>query len=163
MKLRKDDIPAQMMKAAMSAVMTGTGMSTSGAMSSSSGVTAGAMSSSGAMTMSSIKHGDSHAPMPPPTKPYDKTGWILDSSYADFVLMHTYEIKFFCLLGYTFLHGSKLFGKTGSPQAKQFMQESTISYKFALMCFKCTGGGYVRDRSCSFVCLLRKIFCLLHI
>jgi hypothetical protein len=74
-------------------------------------------------------------------KPRDKTGWILNNNYAEFVLMHTYEIKFFCMLGYTYLHGAKLFG---GPNAKTFSKDTSTVYKFVLMILKCTGGGYVQ-------------------
>jgi hypothetical protein len=35
----------------------------------------------------------------------DPSGWILASSIAEFMLMHSYEIKYMCMLGYTFYHG----------------------------------------------------------
>jgi hypothetical protein len=35
----------------------------------------------------------------------DHTGWLLASSVAEFILMHTHEIKYMCMFGYTFYHG----------------------------------------------------------
>ncbi|KAG7359923.1 hypothetical protein IV203_035021 [Nitzschia inconspicua] len=67
---------------------------------------------------------------PPPSDP---TGWILDNEFAHFVLMHSNEIKYMCMLGYTFLHGSKLFQKI-DPKAP-------FVYRFINMIFACTGGG----------------------
>ena len=30
--------------------------------------------------------------------PVDSTAWMIDSSFAEFLLMHTFEIKFMCML-----------------------------------------------------------------
>lgn len=63
----------------------------------------------------------------------DPTGWMLDNTFADFVLMNTIEIKFMCMIGYTFLTGCKVFGSlqaTDSP-----------SMKFVSFVLACTGGG----------------------
>ena len=65
--------------------------------------------------------------------PADPSGWLIENSLADFVLMHTEEIRFMCLLGYTFMHGSKLFATLPS--------QSAWSYKFVSMVLQCTGGG----------------------
>jgi len=35
----------------------------------------------------------------------DPTGWMLVGSIAEFLLMHTKEIKYMAMFGYTFLHG----------------------------------------------------------
>jgi hypothetical protein len=35
----------------------------------------------------------------------DPTGWLLDSDFAEFLLLHKVEIKYMAMLGYTFLHG----------------------------------------------------------
>lgn len=37
--------------------------------------------------------------------PEDPTGWMLTGILAEFLLLHTKEIKYMCMLGYTFLHG----------------------------------------------------------
>ena len=63
----------------------------------------------------------------------DPTGFILDSGFADFVLMHSVEIKYMCMVGYTFLHGTKLF--------KTFEKDDALSYKLVRMVMQCTGGG----------------------
>jgi hypothetical protein len=39
----------------------------------------------------------------------DSTGWILDNNFAEFVLMHTNEIRYMCMFGYCFLHGKWVF------------------------------------------------------
>mmetsp|Transcript_115548 Transcript_115548/g.333824 ORF Transcript_115548/g.333824 Transcript_115548/m.333824 type:complete len:256 (-) Transcript_115548:224-991(-) len=63
----------------------------------------------------------------------DPSGWILDNSFAEFVLMHTNEIKYMAMLGYTFLHGCKVFKAIGA--------KAPFSYKFINMIMACTGGG----------------------
>jgi len=63
----------------------------------------------------------------------DPTGWMIDSPVADFLLMHTNEIRYMCMLGYTFMHGSKVFN-SAKPDA-------SIAYKFVNMILACTGGG----------------------
>lgn len=35
----------------------------------------------------------------------DPTAWMLTSPVAQLLLMHTVEIKYMCMFGYTFLHG----------------------------------------------------------
>lgn len=63
----------------------------------------------------------------------DLTGWMLDNSIAEFILMHTIEIKFMCMVGYCFLGGVKVF--SASPP------KSSAAYKFINLIFTCTGGG----------------------
>eukprot|EP00980_Cylindrotheca_fusiformis_P012279 scaffold3001_cov122-Cylindrotheca_fusiformis.AAC.4 len=78
----------------------------------------------------------------------DGSAWIVDNSFAEFVTMHTSEIvspdelrsrlqmamiKYMCLVGYTFLHGCKVF-KTYDPA-------DSPSYKLVSLIFACTGGG----------------------
>lgn len=36
----------------------------------------------------------------------DPTGWLLDSGIADVLVMNTAEIKYMCMLFYTFFHGT---------------------------------------------------------
>jgi len=62
----------------------------------------------------------------------DPTAWMLTSPLAEFLLMHTVEIKYMCMFGYTFLHGQKLFSKMG---------DAATSYKFVSFIMACTGGG----------------------
>jgi hypothetical protein len=62
----------------------------------------------------------------------DPTEWMLKNSVAEFVLMHTVEIQYMCMFGYTFLHGYKLFPKLG---------DAATSYKFVSFLLACTGGG----------------------
>jgi len=62
----------------------------------------------------------------------DPTAWMLTSPVAQLLLMHTVEIKYMCMFGYTFLHGHKLFSKMGNASA---------AYKFVSFIFACTGGG----------------------
>lgn len=38
--------------------------------------------------------------------PDDPTSWLIDSSFAEFVLLNTYYIKIMVMLGYTFMHGT---------------------------------------------------------
>jgi len=63
----------------------------------------------------------------------DPSGWILDNEFANFVLFSTDAIKYMCLLGYTFLHGCKLFPTLPS--------DASVAYKFVRLIFQCTGGG----------------------
>jgi hypothetical protein len=65
--------------------------------------------------------------------PVDSTAWLLNSGLAEVVLMHTHEIKFMFMLGYTYLHGCKLFPKLDP--------NSSLSYKLVSMILQCTGGG----------------------
>mmetsp|Transcript_3349 Transcript_3349/g.3752 ORF Transcript_3349/g.3752 Transcript_3349/m.3752 type:complete len:254 (+) Transcript_3349:75-836(+) len=62
----------------------------------------------------------------------DPTAWMLTSPIAEFLLMHTKEIRYMCMFGYTFLHGHKLFSKMGNAAA---------AYKFVSFILACTGGG----------------------
>lgn len=63
----------------------------------------------------------------------DPSAWMLDNPFTSFFLMHTNEIKYMCMLGYTFLHGYKVFSQLGSSVSP--------SYKFITMLMACTGGG----------------------
>lgn len=63
----------------------------------------------------------------------DPTGWLIDSSIAEVLLMNTHEIKYMFMLVYTYFHGYKLWGS--------LPPESSMSYKFIRMIFQCTGGG----------------------
>jgi hypothetical protein len=38
----------------------------------------------------------------------DPTAWLINSGLAEFLLMHTIEIKYMAMLGYTYLHGASL-------------------------------------------------------
>lgn len=62
----------------------------------------------------------------------DPTAWMLTSPLAQFLMMHTIEIKYMCMFGYTFLHGHKLFSKMGN---------AATSFKFVSFIMACTGGG----------------------
>ena len=44
-------------------------------------------------------------PEPEPVLIEDPTGWVLDNPLTQFLLLHTNEIKYMCMLGYTYLHG----------------------------------------------------------
>jgi hypothetical protein len=51
------------------------------------------------------------APEPPikPTVPKgDPTAWLVDSEVAHFLLLHTFAIKYMCMVGYTYLHGKEI-------------------------------------------------------
>ncbi|CAB9505959.1 expressed unknown protein [Seminavis robusta] len=63
----------------------------------------------------------------------DPTAWITQGYVAWFLLMNAAEIKYLCMLAYTFFHGCKLFGS--------LKEEHSIPYKFVRMIFQCTGGG----------------------
>jgi len=63
----------------------------------------------------------------------DPTAWILNNEFANFVLMNTNEIKYMCMLGYTFMHGCKVF--------KKFKPDTPASYKLVNLALACTGGG----------------------
>jgi len=65
----------------------------------------------------------------------DPTAWIIDNEFANFVLMNTNEIKYMCMVGYTFMHGCKVFKKI-SPDAP-------VSYKIVSLAMACTGGGII--------------------
>lgn len=65
----------------------------------------------------------------------DPTGWILNNEVANFVLMNTNEIKYMCMVGYTFLHGCKVF--------KKIKPTAPLSYKLVSLAMACTGGGII--------------------
>ena len=62
----------------------------------------------------------------------DPTGWMLDNEIANFLLLNQKEVLYMCMLGYTFLHGSKVFTAT---------KDKPVSYKLVSMILACTGGG----------------------
>jgi len=64
----------------------------------------------------------------------DPSGWMLDNSLAEFVLMNSAEIQYMCMFGYTFFHGYKLFGK---------LKGESVPFKFISMIMACTGGGII--------------------
>lgn len=63
----------------------------------------------------------------------DRTAWVVDNSFAEFLTVGTLGIKFMCMLGYTFYHGYKVFSKLPA--------DSATSYKFVNHFMACTGGG----------------------
>eukprot|EP00577_Skeletonema_sp_RCC1716_P017694 CAMPEP_0113391448 /NCGR_PEP_ID=MMETSP0013_2-20120614/10722_1 /TAXON_ID=2843 ORGANISM="Skeletonema costatum, Strain 1716" /NCGR_SAMPLE_ID=MMETSP0013_2 /ASSEMBLY_ACC=CAM_ASM_000158 /LENGTH=247 /DNA_ID=CAMNT_0000274705 /DNA_START=41 /DNA_END=784 /DNA_ORIENTATION=- /assembly_acc=CAM_ASM_000158 len=63
----------------------------------------------------------------------DPTGWMVDNDVANFLLLHQKEVLYMCMLGYTFLHGSKVF--------KAVPKTASVSYKLISMILACTGGG----------------------
>ena len=63
----------------------------------------------------------------------DPTAWVVDNSFAEFLTSGTKQIKFMCMLGYTFYHGYKVFSK--------LPKDSAPSYKFVNHFLACTGGG----------------------
>lgn len=65
--------------------------------------------------------------------PVDPTAWMIDNDIANFVLVHQKEVLYMCMLGYTFVHGSKVFA--AAPKNAAF------SYKLVSMILACTGGG----------------------
>lgn len=62
----------------------------------------------------------------------DNTGWLINNDFAEFILMHTKEIRFMCMLGYAFYAGNKVYASA---------KNASTSYKFVSMIFMCTGGG----------------------
>lgn len=38
----------------------------------------------------------------------DPTAWMINSGVAEFLLMHTNEIKYMAMLGYTYVHGESI-------------------------------------------------------
>jgi len=63
----------------------------------------------------------------------DPTSWMLNNPYAEFVMLNTVEIKFMCMIGYTFFTGCKVFGSMPST--------ASPSMKFISLVLACTGGG----------------------
>eukprot|EP00804_Cyclotella_cryptica_P015304 CCRYP_005415-RA/>CCRYP_005415-RA protein AED:0.06 eAED:0.06 QI:185/1/1/1/0.6/0.33/6/1561/250 len=63
----------------------------------------------------------------------DPTGWMVDNEISNFILLHQKEVLYMCMLGYTFLHGSKVFA--AAPK------DAPVSYKLVSMILACTGGG----------------------
>jgi hypothetical protein len=68
-------------------------------------------------------------------EPTDPLSWIVDNEFANFVLMNTNEIKYMCMVGYTFLHGCKFFKKISGNES--------LSYKIVGLAMACTGGGII--------------------
>lgn len=62
----------------------------------------------------------------------DPTAWMLDNSLSEFLLMPG-GVLYMCMLGYTFLHGCKVF--------KAFPKNASLSFKIVSMVLACTGGG----------------------
>jgi len=60
--------------------------------------------------------------------------WFIQNEIVQFALMNTNEIKYMCMIGYTFLHGCKVFKKLENP-------DYSSAYKFISMILACTGGG----------------------
>lgn len=60
--------------------------------------------------------------------------WFIQNEVVQFALMNTNEIKYMCMIGYTFLHGCKVFKKLENA-------EYSSAYKFISMILACTGGG----------------------
>lgn len=87
----------------------------------------------------------------------DESGWLHGHSLADFALMHTDEIKFMCMFGYTFLHGERsisilclrvpniyshnFFLDQGCKVFGTISPSASFSYKFVSMVLACLGGG----------------------
>ena len=69
----------------------------------------------------------------------DPTSWIINNELANFVLMNTNEIKYMCMIGYTFLHGCKVFQKIGGNSSNE--KKTFSAYKLITMMLACTGGG----------------------
>ena len=65
----------------------------------------------------------------------DPTGWMLANSFAEFVLFNTDAVKFMCMFGYTFVHGSKVF--------PSLPDGASVAYKFVSLIMACTGGGVI--------------------
>lgn len=63
----------------------------------------------------------------------DPTGWMIDNSFADFVLMPNIGITFMCMVGYAFFQAEKVFS-TAPPDA-------SVAYKYVSVIFTATGGG----------------------
>lgn len=63
----------------------------------------------------------------------DPTAWMVDNSFADFVLMPNMSVTFMCMVGYAFFGGVKVFST--SPAS------STVAFKFVNLIMTCTGGG----------------------
>jgi hypothetical protein len=63
----------------------------------------------------------------------NQTNWMVEGTVPDFLLMKAREIRYLCMLGYTFYHGYKLFGTLKDDQS--------MAFKFVRMIFQCTGGG----------------------
>ncbi|KAL7542117.1 hypothetical protein ACHAXR_011550 [Thalassiosira sp. AJA248-18] len=66
-------------------------------------------------------------------EPVDQTAWMLDNDIANFLLFHQKEVLYMCMLGYTFMHGGKVFA--AAPKT------ASASYKLISMILACTGGG----------------------
>uniref|UniRef100_A0A7S2S6J3 Uncharacterized protein n=1 Tax=Eucampia antarctica TaxID=49252 RepID=A0A7S2S6J3_9STRA len=65
----------------------------------------------------------------------DGSAWIVNNLFADFVLMNTQETLYMCMIGYTFLHGCKVFASVDKA--------ASTSFKFVAMMMACTGGGII--------------------
>jgi len=63
----------------------------------------------------------------------DATAWLVNSSFGEFLLLSTKEIKYMCMLAYAFMAAKKVFSKV-SPTA-------STSYKFVSCILATTGGG----------------------
>jgi len=62
----------------------------------------------------------------------DPSEWMLNNTLSEFLLMPG-AVMYMCMLGYTYLHGCKVF--------KTLPETYSVSYKFISMLLACTGGG----------------------
>ena len=93
----------------------------------------------------------------------DSTAWITANPLADFLLMHSSEIRYLCMFAYCVLHGTNgnkdavpltcrqqthsllcvlcVHVPTGCKIFGSFKEDAPMSYKFVRLVFQCTGGG----------------------
>lgn len=58
---------------------------------------------------------------------------MIDNDVANFILCNQKEVLYMCMLGYTYMHGGKVFA--AAPK------DAAFSYKLVSMILACTGGG----------------------
>jgi len=64
---------------------------------------------------------------------WDPTGWMIGNSVSDFLTVHSAEIRYLCIFGYTLFHGHRVFGALKLDDAP--------SFKFVNLLMACFGGG----------------------
>jgi hypothetical protein len=68
-----------------------------------------------------------------PVAPVDPTAWLINGGLAEFLLLNTYEIKYMCMLGYTFMHGEYYRLCTGMVYGILFIRCNTYYFSDSLI------------------------------
>ncbi|KAL7581326.1 hypothetical protein ACA910_006086 [Epithemia clementina (nom. ined.)] len=93
-----------------------------------------------------VQHGGGMMADAPPVQEYvtpppsmeaeqDPTAWLINSSWAEVILLHAHEVKLMAMFAYVLLHGYKLYPK--------LPQQCAVSFRFISLMLASTGGGII--------------------